>query len=162
MAINLSNLNISLDTFNKEASGVLNIGQMKLSSDGKSVYRANNHKTWTIFNWTKISSEEALAVKFAFCKALSKEGLSQDAINAVKQKLGIQGDAIAALKAGNIKPLTAAEVREVIDEYAGQINKNINALLGVDDGVTGEAQVEGFNHRSSGPFMQVQGLKLKS
>ena len=34
MAINLSNLNISLDAFNKEASGVMNIGQIKLSSDG--------------------------------------------------------------------------------------------------------------------------------
>ena len=30
----------------------------------------------------------------------------------------------SALKAGNIKPLTAAEVREVIDTYAGQINKH--------------------------------------
>ena len=29
-----------------------------------------------------------------------------------------------ALKAGNIKPLTAAEVREVIDTYADQINKH--------------------------------------
>ena len=124
MAINLSNLNISLDKFNKEASGVMNIGQIKLSSDGKSVYRTNNHETLTILNRTKISSEEALAVKFAFCKALAKEGLSQEAINAVKQKLGIPGDAMAALKAGNIKPLTAAEVREVIDEYAGEINKN--------------------------------------
>lgn len=124
MAINLSNLNISLDTFNKEASGVMNIGQIKLSSDGKSVYRTNNHETLTILNRTKISSEEALAVKFAFCKALSKEGLSQEAINTVKQKLGIPGDAMDALKAGNIKPLTAAEVREVIDSYAGQINAN--------------------------------------
>ena len=124
MAINLSNLNISLDKFNAVSGGDYNIGQMKLSSDGKSIYRANNHKTWTIFNWTKISSEEALAVKFAFCKALSKEGLSKDAIDAVKAKLGISGNALEALKAGNIKPLTAAEVREVIDQYAGQINQN--------------------------------------
>ena len=124
MAINLSSLNISLDKFNAESSGTYNIGQMKLSSDGKSVYRTNNHKTFTILNWTEISSEEALAVKFAFCRALSREGLSQDAINAVKQKLGIPGNALDALKAGNIKPLTAAEVREVIDTYADQINKH--------------------------------------
>ena len=77
MAINLSKLNISLDTFNAESSGTYNIGQMKLSSDGKSVYRTNNHKTFTILNRTEISSEEALAVKFAFCRALSKEGLTQ-------------------------------------------------------------------------------------
>ena len=124
MAINLSNLNISLDKFNAESSGTYNIGQMKLSSDGKSVYRTNNHKTFTILNRTEISSEEALAVKFAFCRALSKEGLTQEAINTVKQKLGIPGDAMDALKAGNIKPLTAAEVREVIDKYAGQINQH--------------------------------------
>ena len=49
MAINLSKLNISLDTFNAESSGTYNIGQMKLSSDGKSVYRTNNHKTFTRF-----------------------------------------------------------------------------------------------------------------
>lgn len=124
MAINLSNLNISLDKFNSVSSGTYNIGQMKLSSDGKSVYRTNSHKTFTILNRTEISSEEALAVKFAFCKALSQEGLSKDAINTVKQKLGIPGDAMAALKAGNVKPLTAAEVREVIDTYAAQINQN--------------------------------------
>lgn len=124
MAINLSKLNITLDKFNAESSGTYNIGQMKLSSDGKSVYRTNNHNTFTILNRTEISSEEALAVKFAFCRARSREGLSQDAINAVKQKLGIPGDAMAALKAGNIKPLTAAEVREVIDTYAAEINKH--------------------------------------
>ena len=123
MAVNLSTLNISLDKFNAESSGTYNIGQMKLSSDGKSVYRANNHKTWTILNRTEISSEEALAVKFAFCKALSNEGLSPEAVNAVKAKLGIPGSALDALKAGNVKPLTAAEVREVIDTYAGQINQ---------------------------------------
>ena len=37
---------------------------------------------------------EALAVKFAFCKALSKEGLSQEAVDAVKAKLGIPGDSL--------------------------------------------------------------------
>ena len=62
MAINLSKLNISLDTFNAESSGTYNIGQMKLSSDGKSVYRTNNHKTFTILNRTEISSEEALGI----------------------------------------------------------------------------------------------------
>ena len=128
MAINLSRLNISLDKFNAESSGTYNIGQIKLSSDGKSVYRTNNHKTFTILNRTEIRSEEAVAVKFAFCRALSKEGLSQEDIAAVKQKLGIPGSALDALKAGNIKPLTAAEVREVIDQYASQINQNRASL----------------------------------
>lgn len=44
MAINLSTLDISLDKFNAESSGEFNIGQMKLSSDGKSVYRTNSRQ----------------------------------------------------------------------------------------------------------------------
>ena len=124
MAIDLSRLDISLDKFNAESSGTYNIGHLKLSSDGTSVYRTNNHKTFTLFNNTKISSEEAFAVKYAFCQALRKEGLDADQIAAVKEKLGISGGALGTLKAGSIKPLTAAEVREIIDVYAGQINRN--------------------------------------
>ncbi len=55
MGLDLGNLSISLDRFNEAASGKYNIGQLKLSKDGTSVYRTNNHKTWTIFNNTKIS-----------------------------------------------------------------------------------------------------------
>ena len=124
MGVNLNNLSISLDQFNKVSSGDYNIGQLKLSSDGASVYRTNNHKTWTIFNNTKISTAESLAIKFAFCKALASEGLSVDEMTAIKAKLGIPGSEGDALKAGNIKPLSAAEVREIIDEYAGKINEN--------------------------------------
>ena len=130
MAIDLSRLDISLDKFNAESSGTYNIGHLKLSSDGTSVYRTNNHKTFTLFNNTKISSEEALAVKYAFCKALGKEGLSDADVKAVRAKLGIPDGALNALKAGNVKPLTAAEVREIIDTYAGQINRNRASAAG--------------------------------
>ena len=34
------------------------------------------------------------------------------------------GKAIDIIKAGSIKPLTAAEVRQVIDQYAETINRN--------------------------------------
>ena len=127
MDINLSSLNISLDKFNAAASGKYNIGQLKLSEDGKGVYRTNNHKTWTIFNNTHISSEESLALKTTFCQALASEGLSPDEIASVKEKLGISGTAIEIMKHGPIKPLTAAEVRQVIDQYAEKINENRSA-----------------------------------
>lgn len=129
MAINLSRLNISLDKFNAESSGTYNIGQMKLSSDGKSVYRTNNHKTFTILNRTEISTEEALAVKFAFCRALSREGLSQDAINAVKQKPRVEREvadddilkAINELESGGI----GTEELETGDGNAGMSTENL-------------------------------------
>lgn len=122
MGINLSYINISLDEFNAQAKGNYNIGQMKLSEDGTSIYRANRHKTLTFLNTTKISPEEALAVKDAFCRALSNRGLSQDDLAAVKNKLGIGDDKNYRLKTGQISPLTAAEVREIIDQYATTIN----------------------------------------
>ena len=50
MGIDLSNINISLDAFNAQARGDYNIGQMKLSEDGTSIYRANRHKTLTFLN----------------------------------------------------------------------------------------------------------------
>ena len=129
--VNLDGLNISLDTFNAAADGTYNIGQLKLSEDGTSVYRTNNHKTWTIFNRTKISPEESLAIKQAFCNALSDEGLAQDKIDYVKRSLGIFGSKLELLKFGNIKPLSAADVREFIDMYAGEINaKRMSAAKG--------------------------------
>ena len=124
MGLDLGNLSISLDRFNEVASGKYNIGQLKLSKDGTSVYRTNNHKTWTIFNNTKISSAESLAIKSAFCRALANEGLSTDDINDIKEKLGIAGPEVDLFRPGGMKPLSAAEVREIIDEYAGKINEN--------------------------------------
>ena len=123
MGVDLGNLSISLDRFNEVASGKYNIGQLKLSKDGTSVYRTNNHKTWTIFNNTKISSAESLAIKTAFCRALANEGLSTDDIIDIKEKLGIAGPEVDLFRPGGMKPLSAVEVREIIDEYAGKINE---------------------------------------
>ena len=102
MGLDLGNLSISLDRFNEAASGKYNIGQLKLSKDGTSVYRTNNHKTWTIFNNTKISSAESLAIKSAFCRALANEGLSTDDINDIKEKLGIAGPEVDLFRPGGM------------------------------------------------------------
>jgi len=122
MGINLSKLNISLDQFNAVASGKYNIGQLKVGADGASVYRTNNHKTLTFLNGEFISPEESLALKSAFCRALASEGLSSEDIEAVKAKLGIAGGAIEAVRVGGATPLSAADVRQIIDEYAEKIN----------------------------------------
>ena len=123
MPVNLNNLNISLDNFNEAASGKYNIGQLKLGEDGASVVRTNSRKVLTFLNKTQIRPEESLAIKNAFCNALQREGLSDDAIADIRQKLGLRNTMRETLKAGNIKPLSAAEVREIIDKYAGEINQ---------------------------------------
>lgn len=131
--VNLDKLKISLDKFNEVADGTYNIGQLKLSDDGKSVYRTNNHKTWKIFNNTKISPEESLAIKQAFCNAFSNEGLASDKIDFIKRELGIYGSKLEVLKAGDIKPLSASEVRKFIDLFAREINaKRSSAAKGTE------------------------------
>lgn len=122
MAVNLNMLNINIDQFNAAASGKHNIGQLKLGGDGASVVRTNNHKHWTIFNNTEIRPEESLAIKNAFCKALDRAGLSEEKVDEIREKLGIGGSLLDTLKAGNIKPLSAAEVREIIDQNAEELN----------------------------------------
>lgn len=122
MGINLSNLNISLDQFNAVASGKYNIGQLKVGADGASVYRTNNHKTLTFLNGEFFSPEESIALKSAFCRALASEGLSSEDIDAVKERLGIVGGAVDAVRVGGATPLSAADVRQIIDEYAEKIN----------------------------------------
>ncbi len=124
MSVSLHNLNISLDNFNAAASGKYNIGQIKLNQDGTGVYRANSHKTFTILNKTEISQEEAVAVKEAFCRAVKDAAkLDDNAVKELKDKLGIGSSKFSAMKTGTMKALTAAEVREVIDKYAGKINQ---------------------------------------
>ena len=123
MPVNLNNLNISLDQFNAAAKGQLNIGQLKLTEDGTSVVRTNSRKTLTFLNKTQIRPEESLAIKTAFCEAFRREGLSDDAIADIRQKLGLRDTMRETLAAGNIKPLSAADVREIIDQYAGQVNQ---------------------------------------
>lgn len=130
MSINLNNLNISLDQFNAVSSGKYNIGQLKLGEDGASVYRTNNHKTLTFLNGESISPEESFALKVTFCKALADEGLSSEDIKSVKEKLGIAGGAIDAVRAGGATPLSAADVRQIIDEYAEKINAKRAAKAG--------------------------------
>ena len=124
MSVSLHNLNISLDNFNAAASGQYNIGQIKLNQDGTGVYRTNSHKTFTILNRTQISQEEASAVKEAFCRAVANEAkLDGAAVQELKDKLGIGSGKFSSMRAGTMKALTAAEVREVIDKYAGRINE---------------------------------------
>lgn len=147
MGVDLSNLHLTLDQFNAAASGKYNIGQLKLSKDGTSVYRTNNHKTWTIFNNTPISPEESFALKTTFCQALAREGLSQADIASVKEKLGIAGKAPDVMKAGTMQPLSAADVRQIIDEYAGQINQK-RSVGGVETLKTSEEIYEGVGEQT--------------
>lgn len=119
--LDLNNLNLSLDDFQKMSSGKYNAGELRLTGEGK-LDIANNHKTWTSFNNTKIDAAESYAIRVAFAAALKEGGLDEERMADIRAKLGLRdNNAIASMKA--FKPLTRQEVREIIDKNISELNK---------------------------------------
>lgn len=88
MAINLSNVNISLRQFQEISSGDYNAGEVKLTSE-TGIDKVNNHVTMKFLNTTKISHVEVLAIKNAFVKALKGSGVDAYELNRIRQELGL-------------------------------------------------------------------------
>lgn len=124
MAINLSTVSISLDRFDAVSDGELNIGHIKLSKDGSDIVRTNRHKTLEFLNKDTIPPEETLAIKDAFCRALSQERLSDRSMDDIRARLGLKKGSVGSLSPRDMRPLTAALVREILDKYASEINAN--------------------------------------
>ena len=124
MAINLSTVSISLDRFDAVSDGEYNIGHIKLSKDGSDIVRTNRHKTFEFLNKDTIPPEETLAIKDAFCRALSQEHLSDEAMDDIRARLGLKKGTVGSLSPRDMRPLTAAQVREILDKYADKINAN--------------------------------------
>ena len=123
MAINLANLNISLDQFQKMATGDYNAGEVALKSESK-LTKINNHVHRLSANTKSISHEEVLAIKNAFMKALSANGVDMDEINKIRKELGLAPDETApkALAGRSLKPLSRQQIRDIIDRNAATIN----------------------------------------
>ena len=123
MAINLANLNISLDQFQKMATGDYNAGEVALKSESK-LTKINNHVHRLSANTKSISHEEVLAIKNAFMKALSANGVDMDEINKIRKELGLAPDETApkALAGRSLKPLSRQQIRDIIDRNANAIN----------------------------------------
>ena len=116
MAINLANLNISLDQFQKMATGDYNAGEVALKSESK-LTKINNHVHRLSANTKSISHEEVLAIKNAFMKALSTNGVGMAEINKIRKELGLAPDETApkALAGRSLKPLSRQQIRDIID-----------------------------------------------
>ena len=68
MAIDLKNLNISLNEFQRISSGWYNAGEVKLH-DANTLDKVNNHvATWWYDNKDEISHAETVAIKEALVK----------------------------------------------------------------------------------------------
>ena len=133
MAVNLSNVNISLNEFQRISKGDYNAGEVKLAGESK-LAKMNNHvATWWYSNNENISHQETIAIKQAFVRALSQNGVQEVDINAIRKELGLQPmDASDRdLYRRSIMPLKRQDIRKILDRYAATINAQ-NALNGGD------------------------------
>ena len=126
MAIDLKNVNISLDEFQRISSGWYNAGEVKLH-DANTLDKVNNHAaTWWYDNKDEISHAETVAIKEALVKALSQHGVEGEALNRARQKLGLQpmDPSDKSLLKRSVKPLTRQQIREILDENAATLNQS--------------------------------------
>ena len=124
-------IEISLAQFNRIASGDYNAGQIdiKTKNDGTAeLVKINNHVWKTSKNNVELSPERILEVKEAFLNALQKGGVSAEAMKEIRDRLGLSSE-LEIPKDGNqrlgiikarFSPLTRAQVRSILDEYANQ------------------------------------------
>ena len=126
MAINLSNVNISLRQFQEISSGKYNAGEVKLTSETE-IDKVNNHVTMKFLNSTKISHMEVVAIKNAFVKALKSGGVNGDELNRIRQELGLSPmkPVDKTLHERSIKPLSRQQIREILDRNANAINEQL-------------------------------------
>ena len=90
MAINLSNVNLTIQQFQRVSDGKFNAGEIRLASENK-IEKINNHVTFTLLNRKEIAHNEVLAIKNAFVKALSDNHVGEAEIARVRQELGLAG-----------------------------------------------------------------------
>ena len=73
MAVNLANVNLTIQQFQAISSGKYNAGEVRLTSD-HSLGKINHHVGLTGSNKVSLSHAEVLAIKDAFVRSLSQNG----------------------------------------------------------------------------------------
>ena len=120
---------ISLAQFNKIATGDYNAGQIdiKVGENGAAeLVKVNNHVWKTSKNGVQLSPQRVLEVKEAFLSALAKGGVKDEDLQEIRDRLGLPSklDAFYAKEKRDdllkirFAPLTRAQVRSLLDEYA--------------------------------------------
>jgi hypothetical protein len=84
----------------------------------------NNHVRSRDENVKTISHDEVLAIKQAFVRALSQNGVGPDALNDIRRRIGLAPDPSlpVALAQRSMKPLSRQQIRSILDEHKETIN----------------------------------------
>ncbi len=113
---------ISINDFQRISNGTFNAGDITLTSSGK-LDKVNHHAgILKSFNKTSIDVQTTLRVKNEFINALRQSGVGEAEIAGVRRELGL-GDADGkGLSLKDLKPLTRAQTRKILDRFAKTIN----------------------------------------
>ena len=123
--------NISLAQFNRIATGDYNAGQIdfRAKDDGSTeLVKVNNFVWRTSKNNVVLSHERILEVKEAFLNALERGGVGPEAMREIRDRLGLPADLDVSADAdqrngiltARFRPLTRAQVRDILDTYANE------------------------------------------
>ncbi|MBR1588613.1 MAG: hypothetical protein IJ658_09850, partial [Kiritimatiellae bacterium] len=128
MPVNLSNVNISLRQFQEIAAGKYNAGEVRLTSD-HTLGKINHHVHATGQNKVSLSHAEVLAIKDAFVRSLSQNGVGADVIANIRRDLGLapNGATDTALAERSIKPLSRQQIRDILDSNKETLNASAGA-----------------------------------
>ena len=128
MSINLSNVNVTIQQFQEIASGRYNAGEVRLTSS-HSLGKINHHVSFTGSNKVSLTHAEVLAVKDAFVRALSQNGVGAAEIDRVRKELGLApaGATDTRLSERSVRPLTRQQIRAILDRNVAAINAHAGA-----------------------------------
>lgn len=121
--VNLSNVDISIQQFQRISSGTINAGEVRLAGE-RGLARMNHHVFFTICNGKTLAHDEVLTIKNAFVKALQGNGVGDSELDSVRRELGLAPDGAAdrSLAERSIRPLSRQKIREILDRNANTIN----------------------------------------
>ncbi len=121
--------NISLAQFNAMSNGQYNAGQIDFGTgrNGEAeLVKVNNHIHKRSMNNVVLSPERILEIKETFLNALRNGGVTPERIAEIRDRLGIPTELDSRVGKAQFKglllarftPLTRAQVRAILDEYA--------------------------------------------
>lgn len=149
---------ITLQQFHAMSNGKYNAGDLIIKKDG-TLGITNNHVHRVGLNNKVINSDDIIAIKDQFITAL-EGNVSKEALNDIRKELGIPANSLlqqyveVPRSERTFKPLTRAQVRDLIDRYVnGSDNKNNGD--GEDIALNLKSRYEGVSDEVKGKFLKV-------
>ena len=123
-SLRMTNMAWSLEDFDKLCSGRYNAGSLRIDRSGRLDIVNNHVDKLTFLNGRSVDATDSFAIRRAFANALEEHGLSAKQMNEVRARLGLRKDNNTWKTGACFTPLRRQEVREIMDKYIDDLNKN--------------------------------------